>query len=230
MYYLELIDRFWKFNQNNDLGSTAIAMYLFLLKTGYENNRYDFKISDIVTSKNLGVTRKTVKTTKEKLRNYGLIQFETKSGYPCYYRLILHYPLKVIEVEKQEKTIIERNSKCKSNDLEKTIRIRENESKSKNKVFNSGKTKSTVKNNDIPSLNDFIEYAKTLDSYNKSLDNQLKTKYESWLKDHWRNKSGKPISNWKSILKSILPYLINHDENKTLTQSIPSIKRPQVIA
>lgn len=226
MYYLELIERFWKFNKDNDLGSTAIAMYLYLLKTGYENNRYDFKISDVVTSKNLGITRKTVKTTKEKLRNHGLIQFETKSGYPCCYRMILNYPLTAIEVEKREKTSVGINS----DQYTDSTRIIEKESKPNSSLLISGKTKSTIKNEDIPSLNDFIEYAKTLDSYVKNLDDQLKTKYESWLKDQWRNKSGKPISNWKSTLKSILPYLKKHDENNISHQSIPSIKRPQIIS
>ena len=78
MDYLELIRRLWDFNQKTTIGSTAITMYLYLLKIGYDKNSCDLQISDVVISKELGLTRKTIKSTKEKLENFGLIQFQTK--------------------------------------------------------------------------------------------------------------------------------------------------------
>ncbi|MET2743972.1 hypothetical protein ABXT13_13290, partial [Staphylococcus caprae] len=60
------------------------------MKTGKENDAYDFKVSDVVLSKELGLTRQTVKSTKEKLQDFGLIQFQTQNGVSGSYRLILN--------------------------------------------------------------------------------------------------------------------------------------------
>ena len=86
MYYLELIQRFWDFNKKAKVSPTEVLLYFYLLKIGYENERYDFKISDVELGKELGLTRKTIKSTKEKLKNLGLIQFQSKNGLPCHYR------------------------------------------------------------------------------------------------------------------------------------------------
>ena len=51
MYYLELIQWFWDFNKTAKLVHRSI-LYFYLLKIGYENDRYDFKISDIELGKN----------------------------------------------------------------------------------------------------------------------------------------------------------------------------------
>lgn len=81
MYYQELIERLWRFNENTRLGATAIAMYLYLLKLGEQNNSYVIKISDIVLSNILGIHRNTVKPFREKLKNLGLIQYTTKMDF-----------------------------------------------------------------------------------------------------------------------------------------------------
>ena len=73
MNYLELIYRFWDFNKKIQLGSTAIAMYLYLLQRSSENKCHGVTISDVALRKQLGLTRKTVKSTKEKLEKIGPI-------------------------------------------------------------------------------------------------------------------------------------------------------------
>jgi len=93
MYYLELIERFWILNQKAKPGATAIALYLYLLKTAKSSDSYDFQVSDVVLSKELGLTRQTVKATKERLRDLGLIQFKTRNGVSGSYRLLLNYSL-----------------------------------------------------------------------------------------------------------------------------------------
>ena len=103
MYYLELIQRFWDFNKKAKVSPTEVLLYFYLLKIGYENDRYDFKISDLELGKKLGLTRKTIKSTKEKLKNLGLVQFQSKNGLPCHYRLLLNYSFE-IENEKLHKT------------------------------------------------------------------------------------------------------------------------------
>jgi hypothetical protein len=60
MYYLELIQRFWEFNKTTKVSPTEISLYFYLLKIGYNNDRYDFKISDVKLGKDLGLTRKTL--------------------------------------------------------------------------------------------------------------------------------------------------------------------------
>ena len=95
MYYLELIERFWDFNKKAKISPTEILLYFYLLKMGYENDRYDFKISDVELGRELGLTRKTIKSTKEKLKNLGLVQFQSKNGLPCHYRLLLNYSFEI---------------------------------------------------------------------------------------------------------------------------------------
>lgn len=214
MYYFELIHRFWDFNHKNQIGSTGISMYLYLLKIGYDNNRYDCHISDVAVSKELGLTRKTVKSTKEKLKKFGLIEFQTKNGFPCYYRLLLDYPLQIAEPEKREKVRIEKKSV--SSDSE-DIEIPSQQQPSP----------PVINQKNIPTFNEFFEYAQTLKTYESDLDSVIKNKYETWIMNGWQNNSNRPITNWKSSLKSILPYMKNTDEDPQLSvSSIPNIRRP----
>lgn len=214
MYYLELIHRFWDFNHKNQIGSTGISMYLYLLKIGYDNNLYDCHISDVAVSKELGLTRKTVKSTKEKLKKFGLIEFQTKNGLPCYYRLLLHYPLQIAEPEKREKVRIEKKSvSSDSEDIE--IPSKQQPSAP------------VINQKNIPTFNEFFEYAQTLETYESDLDSVIKNKYETWIMNGWQNNSNRPITNWKSSLKSIMPYMKNTDEDPQLSvSSIPNIRRP----
>jgi hypothetical protein len=72
-----------------------------------------------------------------------------------------------------------------------------------------------------------MTYAKTLDNYETILDSSIKEKYDSWTKNNWENNSGRPITNWKSSLKSALPYMKNDTNNQISSLDlIPNIKRP----
>lgn len=202
MYYLELIQRLWAFNEKMHLGSTLISMYLFLLKTGYRDNSYGFNISDIIISKELGLTRKTVKSSKEKLRRLGLINYETKNGIPGSYRLILDYPLLVPEKETVEK----------ASRVIKLPKINE-------AVFHG---------ENVPTEKELCDYAKTLDGYNVQLEFMIKEKYENWVRKGWKNNSSRPITDWKSTLKSMLPFLNCATQSSSLNlRQIPNIKRPK---
>ena len=245
MYYLELIQRFWDFNKKEKISPTEILLYFYLLKMGYENDRYDFKISDVELGKELGLTRKTIKSTKEKLKRLDLIQFQSKNGLPCHYRLLLNYSFE-IEYEKLCKT---EGSKAKQSQKAKIFEIPENILSAKSiidfvsevEIDNNVQTSSessqkqkleleqqNLKNSKIPSLDEFIEYAKSLEGYEAELDLNISKKYESWINNGWKNTSNRPISNWKSTLKSTLPYLRNKSEENSLSlQDIPNIKRPE---
>jgi|APEBP8051072266_1049373.scaffolds.fasta_scaffold00126_69 hypothetical protein len=234
MYYLELIDRFWDFNKKVRLGSSAISMYLYLLKLGNDNDSYKVVISDVALGNALGLTRKTVKPTKEKLLELGLIEFESKSGFPCNYRILLNYSFDIPIPEKIETIKIEKVPSLEIVEKQETLKINDPSdqvspkiSKANDKVSNADTSKIN-KSIDAPELEEFIRFAVTLEDYEPLLDSVIKEKYHSWLENDWRNSSGRPISNWKSSLKSILPYLKNSQiDNKVSAASIPNIKRPK---
>lgn len=208
MYYLELLHRFWGFNQKISIGSTGISMYLYLLKIAFDNERYDFQISDVAISKELGLTRKTVKSTKEKLKSLGLIQFQTKNGLPCSYRLLLDYPLSVSEPKNVKK------EKLWEQEFIQKVEVESSREKANNK--------------NIPSWEEFIEFVQTLEIYDQQLDFEIQTKYESWKNNGWKNHADRHITNWKSSLKSTLPFMKKTTEKSMLSlKSIPNINRPK---
>ena len=255
MYYLELIQRFWDFNKTKKMSPTEVLLYFYLLKMGHENGRYDFKISDVELGKELGLTRKTIKTTKEKLKNLGLVQFQSKNGLPCHYRLLLNYSFEIESkksIKKEESTNVEKDQKREILEIFESILPAPNsvelieEVEIDNDVKPSSETlqqnqkieleqeqkqereQLNLKNSKIPSLNEFIEYAKSLEGYESELELSISEKYESWINNGWKNTSNRPISNWKSTLKSTLPYLKNTSgENSLSLQDIPNIKRPE---
>ena len=244
MHHLELMRRFWDFNQKTSIGTTGISMYLYLLKIGSDNDSCDFQISDVVISIELGVTRKTVKSTKEKLRNLGLIQYEAKSGLACKYRLIGDYPSQISSPEMMSKEEI-----GKEESIQKTVESgvslltdrpvqnfsentsdQEIESDLSQTIQSSKPQPTTQKGNDenIPSFEEFITYAETLKIYEPELDSEIQSKYENWKNNDWKNSSDRPITNWKSSLKSTLPFMKGQMESHQLSlQSIPDIKRPK---
>ncbi|SDQ99720.1 hypothetical protein SAMN05421664_3040 [Chryseobacterium soldanellicola] len=232
MYYLELIERFWIFNEKAKPGSTAIAMYLYLLKTAKACDAYDFKVSDVVLGKELGLTRPTVKTAKEKLRDLGLIRFQTKNGVSGSYRLILSYPLEAIAPEKVKSSEIQMTPPFQElkDDLNLNVPnlgVKITSSNIDQKI-NAQSIKPANENSNIPVLEEFLAYARTLAAYQSELDELIKDKYHSWKDSGWKNNSDRLITNWKSSLKSTLPFLKNaaHDDQLSI-QTIPDIKRPK---
>lgn len=236
MYYLELIDRFWDINQKARLGSSAISMYLHLLKLGKDNDDYKVVISDVALGNALGITRKTIRPTKEKLRELGLIEFESKSGVPCSYRILLNYSFDIpiaekVETEKTAKVpsleIVEKQKTLKRDDSSDEVVPKISKSSDKVSIDDTSKIEKSIV---VPKFDEFIEFARTLEGYQPLLDSVIEEKYHSWIENEWRNSSGRPISNWKSSLKSILPYLKNSQIDIAISvDSIPSIKRPKTL-
>ena len=91
MNYSELIQKFWQYNEKDSLGATAIAFYFLLLDKYIANNSGNFTISDIELSQELKLSRNTIKATKDKLRNLGLIHYQSKTGVPCFYKIITFF-------------------------------------------------------------------------------------------------------------------------------------------
>ncbi|AZA49508.1 hypothetical protein EG346_15575 [Chryseobacterium carnipullorum] len=232
MYYLELIERFWIFNHTANVGSTAIAMYLYLLKTAEENDGYVFVLSDVVVSNDLGLTRKTVKSTKEKLRDLGLIEFQTKNGVPCSYRLLLNYNLQISKIDKIMRSEVEKTPLFKEAEgigclPQVTLQTFSPPEIADTQNNNSSLQYLLEKNSNIPDFDSFIAYAKTLEMYESSLDPYIRERFDSWAASGWKNGSGRSISNWRHSLKGILPFMKNTPQNDQFSiESIPNIKRP----
>lgn len=213
MYYIELIHRFWSFNHFNKIGATAISVYLYLLKTANDNQRYDFKISDLAISKELGLTRKTVGKTREKLRRLGLIEFWVRKRVACSYRLIVNYPVHFLEADERKDVISEI-----SDQLSEAGIVQHNNSLSE----------SVDNDKVIPSFDEFLEYAESLEQYEPQLYLGVKAKYEFWKNNDWTSTANRPITNWKSSLKGALPFMKNLTSAESISlQSVPDIKRPK---
>lgn len=235
MYYQELIQKFWESGPKAQLGTTAVAIYLYLLKLANDNNGYDVSVSDVAIGNTLGLTRKTVKSAREALRRSGLVRYESKNGYSCSYRIVRDYPLstqkdkedqKVKRKNKPQIPVIEKNENLPLDGLP-TISTPEI-TEQKEKVPFDNRTPELLKiifSN--PSLEEFMAYAYTLSDYEESMDPDIKEKYATWSGNDWCNNLGKPITNWKSSLKNLLPYIKNRNDNGQLSlESIPVIKSP----
>jgi hypothetical protein len=288
MNYDELTDKFWKFNQKRPIGATAIALYLFLLKIWNEKGN-DFMLTNKEICNTLKITERTIIPTKEKLRNLGLISYQTpektKIGVGTHYKIIYDYS--IIEEEKKQKQAkkgtVKKEKETENNnklhllidkqeqqkelenyfpqkaEIQKTIKLPQAENQV---VVNKNETSTSVKipeikpisltleekekipttqeivknpkiiNKNIPELEEFMAFAQTIEIYQESFNFQIKTKYESWLNDGWKDGFGKNITNWQQKLKKTMPYFsISSGQGKngfsSARDSIPSIKRPK---
>ena len=223
--YLEFTHRIWEFNKNRPLGLSAISVYFYLLKIGSEVGYTKFTVSDSKISRELKMTRKTVKVCKERLRKFGIISYESKNGIPSNFQLNSDYPLifkdafeepevqsKIIEFEEFQKKV--EPKVLEVNSIKKNIQ----------QISSSIET-----NKNIPSIEEFLEYAQTLETYEPQIDFEIHSKYDNWISNSWKNSANRPITDWKSTLKSVLPYLKNSTLNNALSiKTIPKITPPKL--
>ncbi len=218
MESLKLIKKFWEFNNQESLGSSTIAVYFYLIEQWDKNDKNDFSLSDKQVSFVLKLSRKTVKTAKDTLRNLGLLSYKSIAGFPCVYKLITDYEFNEIALDKKvvkKRETQKLKTEPKPQKLQKQLPII-NADKKENKTPA-----------DIPTVEEFLQYAKSLEIYNGNspdIDFKIKTKYESWKDNGWKNGHDKPIRNWKITLKSTLPYLLT---GNSFTEKPPTIRRPK---
>ena len=88
---------------------------------------------------------------------------------------------------------------------------------------------STRENINIPLLDEFMNFAKSLEIYDETMDFAIKSKYESWRDNGWVNGLGIPINKWQNNLKNTLPHLKTSKKKLSGLQpnNIPTIKRPK---
>lgn len=239
MYYSELIHKFWKFNEKINIGATAIAMYLYLLKLAKDADGYSITASDVAVGRALGVTRKTVKAIKQKLNKLGLIEYGTKNGTSGSYRIIVDYPFREAGVGCGKETEREKFSRDKKPEEETALtpyhQKQKRNDKDSNRNLNSSEgelpqtsTPNIGHQSRIPTLDEFLEYAQTLDAFVPPLHSELIQKYSFWKGNGWKNNSNRPITNWRLALKQLLPYMReNANQELNAILPIPDIKVPE---
>ncbi|QHN64603.1 transcriptional regulator [Bergeyella cardium] len=234
MNYTELISKFWSINEKTPLGASAVALYLFLLEEWRKNNGENFSISDGLISQKLSLTRPTIVAMKSKLRNIGLIQYHTKNGMPCIYRIISDFSFLQEPITKQEPVKNDVGSQKLTE--ENIVKVVEKKSIDKipveiveqSAVIEIPSTPPPVRENiDIPSLQEFMDFAKTLEAYDESMDFAIKSKYESWVDAGWKNGLGMPLIKWQNNLKNTIPHLRTNRKPNLSINKIPTINRPK---
>lgn len=70
---------------------------------------------------------------------------------------------------------------------------------------NKNKNKKEIKENIIPTFDEFLNYA--LEKKPKVNRIDLQFKYDSWIANDWKNGNDKNIVNWRSTLLNTLPYI-----------------------
>ncbi len=244
----KLIKRFWQINEKEGFNTSVIAVYFFFLKVWDENKVcLDFSVSDTTIIENLKISRNTLKTSRELLRNLGLLNYTRKQGYSFIYKIAADNTFS-LELNFSEpntlktstsitsKQVAKSSEKQKARQNSKPSPLKETQTPEKStdqqpQKTTKSKSEPVVKKHplpkNIPTKEEFMAFARTLPLYdknNETLDFQLETKYESWVDNGWINGNGRPITNWKISLKSTIPYLIKPSNTKI---TAPTIKRPK---
>ena len=82
-------------------------------------------------------------------------------------------------------------------------------------------------NPNLPLFDEFLTFAKTLKNYSSELDIKIEDKYNMWVQNNWKNETDRPITNWKALLRNLLPYL--NDSNNKERVELQNIERPKII-
>lgn len=221
-YNPELSERIWKFNESRALGLSTLSVYFFLLKINVERESLKFTISDTQISTQLKMTRKTVKVCKEKLRRFGIISYRSISGVPAEITLTSDYPL-ILDNQHFDDDL---NKKRKAKKQNEEVLVQSKILKTSVSGIDDVLTKKIM---DFPTLEEFIEYAESIESYDDNLLLEIKNKHQTWTNNGWKNSFDRPITNWKSALKNSIPYLYNSAlKNKKSIETIPTIKRIKI--
>ncbi|MCQ4139549.1 hypothetical protein [Chryseobacterium sp. EO14] len=236
----ELIRKFWEYNGQEPLGAVAVALYLFLIEIWKKNEKNNFSLSDTEICERLKITRPTIIALRQKLATLGMIQYQSKNGLPGSYKILLEYSPTLSTFEKPESdkanSVIRKAQNTISKEKKTTEKPPLKREASKNENLSADNqqeipTKTLIPvSGTIPLLEEFMQYAKTLENYAPELDCLIKEKYESWIGNEWKNGYNKPITNWRSSIKNTIPFLQSElQSSNTISQKIalPIIKPPK---
>lgn len=96
----------------------------------------------------------------------------------------------------------------------------------KDKDKDKDNNKDNNKDNDnsgAPSLFEFLEYCKTITEFNfVEYEYSLKSKYQQWVDNDWRDGHDKKIKNWKTKIQNTYPFLTKTQPQKQASKYIPT--------
>ncbi len=197
----DLFERIFELNSENKIGANTIAVFTFILYK-CEDLQKEIVLSDYEMARELGLSRQTVITAKNKLKLLGILDYEINRGFPN--RFILG--AKFLPKETPE--------------TPETIKIEEIPEPKRNENTSASK---------FPTLKQFMEFAKTLNNYSEKLDESLVQKFHLWENSGWNNAIGRPILDWRYVLKVNLSMLKVSPNNKDqILYKLPNIERPKV--
>ena len=201
-----LFEKIFDLNSRNKIGANTIAVFAFILYK-CEDVQKEIELSDYEMARELGLSRQTVITAKNKLKLLGLLDYRRNPGFPN------RFILKANELPKETLKIIET----------KEIAVKNIKRIPEPKII------ATNSFSKFPTLEQFIDFAKTLNNYSEKLDDLLVQKFYQWENSDWKNPLGKPILNWQSVLeKNIIMLEISLSKESHSLSKIPNISRPKV--
>ena len=198
---LNLFEKIFDLNSKNKIGANTIAVFTFILYQ-CEDLQKEVVLSDYQIARELGLSRQTIITAKNKLKLLGVLDYSRNRGFPN------RFILKGIELQKTAS----KNAEIKEISIEVTVQnsepnIDENHSFSK-----------------YPNLKQFMDFAKTLENYSEKLDDALIEKFHQWEEADWKNGIGRPILDWQIVLKNNLKML----EQSSLSNKQISLHKFQI--
>ena len=201
-----LFEKIFDLNSKNKIGANTIAVFTFILYKCKDLGK-EIVLSDYEMARELGLSRQTVITAKNKLKQLGILDYNRNPGFPN------RFVLNENELPKEIPKIVE----TKEISIEKLFRVPEPKI-----IANSSFSR-------YPTLQQFMSFSKTLPNYSEKLDDVLIHKFHQWAKADWKNAIGKPILNWKSVLeKNMVMFELHHSMENNSALKIPNIKRPKV--
>lgn len=201
---LNLFEKIFDLNSKNKIGANTIAVFTFILYQ-CEDLQKEIVLSDYQMARELGLSRQTIITAKNKLKLLGLLEYNRNRGFPNRFILKGGELLKTAPKKEEIKDISIEES---VQDSEPNVDLNHSFSK-------------------YPNLKQFMDFAKTLNDYSEKLDDVLIEKFHQWEEADWKNGSGRPILDWQIVLKKNLTIL----ELSLLSEEvhkIPNIKRPKL--
>ncbi|AZI33004.1 cyclic nucleotide-binding domain-containing protein [Kaistella carnis] len=201
-----LFQKIFELNSKNKIGSNTIVVFTFILYKCEELQK-EIVLSDYEMARELGLSRQTVITAKNKLKQLGILDYHRNPGFPN------RFVLNENELPKEIPKIVE----TKEISIEELYRDPEPKI-----IANSSFSR-------YPTLQQFMSFSKTLPNYSEKLDDVLIHKFHQWDKSDWKNAIGKPILDWRSVVEKNMIMFESHSSLQNKSElKIPNIKRPKV--
>ena len=145
-----LFEKIFELNSKSKIGATTITVFTFILYK-CEDPKKKIVLSDYEMARELGLSRQTVITAKNKLKLLGLLEYKRNPGFPN--RFILNgneFP----------------NEKLKIYEIKEIPAEKFNPIQSPKNVASNSQSKH-------PTLMQFMDFTKTLKDYSEKLDDLL---------------------------------------------------------